>query len=76
MLRLLASKLSLREIAAELYVSFNTVKTHTRAIFPKLGAASRAEAVERARELASPLARTAATAAARLKITPDERNAG
>jgi LuxR family maltose regulon positive regulatory protein len=50
-LRLLASKLSQREIAGELYVSFNTVKTHTRAIFRKLGASSRAEAVERAREL-------------------------
>jgi LuxR family maltose regulon positive regulatory protein len=50
-LRLLASKLSQREIAAELYVSFNTVKTHTRAIFRKLGAATRAEAVARAREL-------------------------
>jgi ATP/maltotriose-dependent transcriptional regulator MalT len=50
-LRLLASRLSQREIAAELYVSFNTVKTHTRAIFRKLGVASRAEAVARAREL-------------------------
>jgi LuxR family maltose regulon positive regulatory protein len=50
-LRLLGSKLSQREIAAELYVSFNTVKTHMRAIFRKLGVASRAEAVERAREL-------------------------
>jgi LuxR family transcriptional regulator, maltose regulon positive regulatory protein len=50
-LRLLASKLSQREIAAELYVSFNTVKTHTRAIFRKLGVASRAEAVDRAREV-------------------------
>jgi LuxR family maltose regulon positive regulatory protein len=50
-LRLLASKLSRREIAAELYVSFNTVKTHMRAIFRKLGVASRPEAVERAREL-------------------------
>jgi LuxR family transcriptional regulator, maltose regulon positive regulatory protein len=50
-LRLLASRLSQREIAAELYVSFNTVKTHTRAIFRKLGVASRAEAVDRAREL-------------------------
>jgi LuxR family maltose regulon positive regulatory protein len=50
-LRLLAGKLSQREIAGELYVSFNTVKTHTRAIFRKLGAASRAEAVARAREL-------------------------
>jgi LuxR family transcriptional regulator, maltose regulon positive regulatory protein len=50
-LRLLPSKLSQREIAGELYVSFNTVKTHTRAIFRKLGVVSRAEAVERAREL-------------------------
>ena len=50
-LRLLGSKLSQREIAAELYVSFNTVKTHTRAIFRKLGVVSRAEAVSRAREL-------------------------
>jgi LuxR family maltose regulon positive regulatory protein len=50
-LRLLASKLSQREIAGELYVSFNTVKTHTRAIFRKLGVVSRAEAVKRAREL-------------------------
>jgi ATP/maltotriose-dependent transcriptional regulator MalT len=50
-LRLLGSRLSQREIAAELYISFNTVKTHTRAIFRKLGVASRAEAVNRAREL-------------------------
>ncbi len=50
-LRLLASKLSQREIAGELYVSFNTVKTHTRAIFRKLGVASRSDAVKRAREL-------------------------
>jgi LuxR family maltose regulon positive regulatory protein len=50
-LRLLASKLSQREIAAELFVSFNTVKTHTRTIFRKLDAGSRAEAVARARDL-------------------------
>jgi LuxR family transcriptional regulator, maltose regulon positive regulatory protein len=50
-LRLLESKLSQREIAGELYVSFNTVKTHTRAVFRKLGATSRAETVARAREL-------------------------
>ncbi len=51
-LRLLPTTLSQREIAAELYVSFNTVKTHVRSIFAKLGVRSRAEAVERARELA------------------------
>lgn len=50
-LRLLPSRLSQREIAAELYVSFNTIRTHTRVIFRKLGVASRAEAVARAREL-------------------------
>jgi LuxR family maltose regulon positive regulatory protein len=50
-LRLLPSGLSRREIAAELYVSLNTVKTHMHAIFAKLGVSSRAEAVERARDL-------------------------
>jgi LuxR family maltose regulon positive regulatory protein len=50
-LRLLPSELSQREIAAELYVSFNTLRTHTRVIFSKLGVASRGEAVARAREL-------------------------
>jgi LuxR family maltose regulon positive regulatory protein len=50
-LRLLPSQLSQREIAAQLYVSFNTVRTHTRVIFRKLGVNSRAEAVARAREL-------------------------
>jgi len=48
-LRLLATNLSQREIGAALYVSLNTVKTHTRGIFRKLGASSRGEAVERAR---------------------------
>jgi LuxR family maltose regulon positive regulatory protein len=38
-------------MAAELFVSFNTVRTHTRVIFSKLGVTSRAEAVARAREL-------------------------
>jgi LuxR family maltose regulon positive regulatory protein len=50
-LRLLPSMMTQREIAAELYVSFNTVRTHTRVIFQKLGVASRPEAVDRAREL-------------------------
>ena len=50
-LRLLPSQLSQREIAAELYISFNTIRTHTRVIFSKLGVTSRAEAVARAREL-------------------------
>jgi LuxR family maltose regulon positive regulatory protein len=50
-LRLLHSELSLREIGAELFLSLNTIKTHTRNIYLKLGAGSREEAVARAREL-------------------------
>ena len=50
-LRLLASDLTQREIGAQLYVSFNTVKSHTRSIFRKLGVSSRDEAIARAREL-------------------------
>jgi LuxR family maltose regulon positive regulatory protein len=48
-LRLLASDLTLREIGQELYLSPNTVKTHTRSIYRKLGVSSRAEAVRTAR---------------------------
>jgi LuxR family transcriptional regulator, maltose regulon positive regulatory protein len=51
MLRYLASTLSNPEIAAELYVSVNTVKTHQRAVYRKLGATGRREAVRRARTL-------------------------
>jgi len=51
-LKLLPSQLSQRAIAAELFVSLNTVKSHSRAIYRKLGASSREEAIERARELA------------------------
>jgi LuxR family maltose regulon positive regulatory protein len=41
----------LREIGSALYVSLNTVKSHSKGIYRKLGASSREEAVERAREL-------------------------
>jgi LuxR family maltose regulon positive regulatory protein len=51
MLRYLASALSNAEIAAELYVSVNTVKTHQRAVYRKLGAIGRRDAVRRARVL-------------------------
>ncbi len=44
-LRLLQGPLSLGEIARELHLSFNTVKTHTQAVYRKLGAHSRPEAV-------------------------------
>jgi LuxR family maltose regulon positive regulatory protein len=50
-LRLLASDLSQREIARELYVSVNTVKSHTRIIYAKLGTTCRDAAIRRAREL-------------------------
>lgn len=50
-LRLLQGSLPLREVAAELFVTVNTVKSHTRLIYRKLGATSRTEAVRRAREL-------------------------
>jgi LuxR family maltose regulon positive regulatory protein len=50
-LRYLASTLSNAEIASELYLSVNTVKTHQRTIYRKLGAARRREAVRRAKEL-------------------------
>jgi LuxR family transcriptional regulator, maltose regulon positive regulatory protein len=48
-LRHLPSHLSFREIAERLYVSPNTVKTHARGIYRKLGVSSRGEAVELAR---------------------------
>ena len=38
-------------LASELFLSVNTVKTHTRGIFRKLGVTDRAQAVSRAREL-------------------------
>jgi LuxR family maltose regulon positive regulatory protein len=48
-LDLLPSQRSFGEIATELTVSHSTVKTHARAIYGKLGANSRREAVDRAR---------------------------
>ncbi len=50
-LRLLGSPLSQREIGAELYVSPNTVKTHTQAIYRKLGVSARQDAVVQANHL-------------------------
>ena len=50
-LRYLPSKLSQREIAVELYVSLNTVKTHTSAIYRKLGVSDRKSAIQVARDL-------------------------
>ena len=50
-LRYLASTLSNAEIAAELYLSVNTVKTHQRMVYRKLGADGRRDAVRRAKQL-------------------------
>jgi LuxR family maltose regulon positive regulatory protein len=50
-LRYLPTNLSRSEIAGELSVSPNTVGTHIRSIYAKLGAADRSAAVRRAREL-------------------------
>jgi LuxR family maltose regulon positive regulatory protein len=50
-LGLLSSGLSAREIGDELGVSHNTIKTHTKSLYRKLGATGRREAVTRGRQL-------------------------
>lgn len=50
-LKALAEDKSLAETALSLFISVNTVKTHCRAIYSKLGAPSRAEALATARIL-------------------------
>ena len=50
-LRYLPTMMSNQEIAGELFVSVNTVKTHLKAIYRKLDATGRREAVQRGREL-------------------------
>ena len=50
-LRYLPSLMTYEEIAADLYVSLNTVKTHAYGIFRKLGVTGRRQAVRSAREL-------------------------
>jgi LuxR family transcriptional regulator, maltose regulon positive regulatory protein len=49
-LQLLPAPSTLRELASELFVAPNTLKTHLRAIYRKLGAESRQEAVIRAHD--------------------------
>jgi LuxR family maltose regulon positive regulatory protein len=50
-LRLLGSELSQREIGDALFISFNTVKSHSKSLYRKLGVGTRREAVDRARGL-------------------------
>lgn len=50
-LDLLGKRLNNKESARELSVSVETVKTHLRNIFQKLGVANRREAIDKAREL-------------------------
>lgn len=47
----LADRMTYREIAARLFISQNTVKTHAKSVYTKLGVGSRREAIERADEL-------------------------
>jgi LuxR family transcriptional regulator, maltose regulon positive regulatory protein len=50
-LHLIDAGLSNREIASRLYVSLNTVRTHTKNLYSKLGVHSRTQAITRARDL-------------------------
>jgi LuxR family maltose regulon positive regulatory protein len=49
-LRMLPTRLSQREIGRRLFVSYNTVHSHMRSIYRKLGVSSRVDAVARARD--------------------------
>ena len=50
-LRLMATDLSTREIGERLFLSPNTIRSHTRALYRKLGVHSRADAIARAAAL-------------------------
>jgi LuxR family maltose regulon positive regulatory protein len=50
-LKLVSGMLNTAEVASEMYISVNTVKTHLKSIYRKLAAAHRSEAVRRARQL-------------------------
>ena len=49
-LHLLEKGLSKREIASSLFLSYNTIHSHTRSIYRKLEASSREEAIAEARD--------------------------
>jgi len=78
-LRYLPTHLTAREIADELYVSLNTVRTHIRHIYAKLGANRRGDAVDAARavgllkpsrEIRSRTAETVGAARVAQKLVP------
>ncbi len=50
-LRMMSGDMSQREMGDHLFISFNTVKTHSKHIYRKLGVSKRSEAVARARQL-------------------------
>ena len=50
-LRNVSAMLNTAEIASQMYISVNTVKSHLKSVYRKLGAAHRGEAVRRARQL-------------------------
>jgi LuxR family transcriptional regulator, maltose regulon positive regulatory protein len=50
-LRMLAGNLTRRQIGAQMFLSTNTVKTHTQRIYRKLGVSTRGEAVQQAKRL-------------------------
>jgi ATP/maltotriose-dependent transcriptional regulator MalT len=50
-LQLIAEGLSTREMAERLFVSENTVKTHTSRVLDKLGASRRTQAVQLAKQM-------------------------
>jgi len=50
-LRMLGGRLSERDIGRELYLSHNTIHSHTKSIYRKLGVSSRSAALDHAREL-------------------------
>jgi LuxR family maltose regulon positive regulatory protein len=52
-LRLMSEGLKYREIAERLFISLNTVRSHTKAIYRKLNVRNRTKAIEKARRLQS-----------------------
>ena len=73
-LRFLPTSLSAPEIARELYVSVNTIRTHMRHLYDKLGAHRRLEAIDRARALGllAPVPQRALSQNRHAHITPSQ----